>query len=551
MDIIVDQHGVRQADLGDRVYNVIGGSDFDRFFEPYNLTNDSGVVVTPTSAMTYSSVFQAVQVISGDVARVALDVFERQNDDSRRKRRNHPAYKLLNKRANPYVSGYYLRETLQSHALLWGNGYAQIIRDNIGRPTSLELLHPSTVEPVVRDDGVLVYEVRIDGKLEATLSYYEVLHIKGLGDGVKGFSVVSLARNSWGLGMASEKHGAKFFKKGARPNLVLKHPMALDKAQADTLLDNFEARHSGSDGVGRPALAAGGLDIVPLSMSNQDSQWLQTREFQRVEVASWFSLPPHKLGDSSRMAYSSIEAEERSYTSQTLMRWFERWESEVDMKLLTERQYMSDWYSEHNVDALIQGDTTTQANTAVALRNAMIITQNEARKKFNLPSVEGGDSFENPATSSGRAPDTPPQVPDTTQAKAKPAICATHHALIRDRMEQFIRTEVSQVKRLCSKAKNVAESLENFYGEYRQKVVEGLSPCVRANDAMTGKATGQSEIERVVDAHFEESQASLLAILEHETPQELLASEVDESTRDWASSRSEKAANLLCGVDDE
>lgn len=544
MDLLVTSTGVKQIDAGD--FNNSLANPQEIFFDAFaQVKNDSGVSVTPTTALTYSSVWQAVQIIAGDVARVRFNVYERANDDSRVIKRRHPAYTLLNKRSNPYLSGYYLRETLTAHALLWGNGYAKIIRSNTGAPIALELLQPDQVTPERLQDGRVVYHVRIAQNKTDTLAYDDVLHLKGLGfDGLKGHSVVTLARNSFGLGMAAEKHGARHFKQGARPNVILKHPQRLDKDQADQLLESFEKRHGGSENVGRPALAAGGLEIVPLSMSNSDSQWLESRQFQRVEIASWFSLPPHKLGDSSRIAYNSIEAEERSYVNQTLMRWFERWEHEVDAKLLTERQYMSDWYTEHDVETLIQGDMQTQTATAVSLRNAMIITQNEARSRFNLPNVDGGDSFENSATSSNQAP--PPDNPPSN-ARALQAC----RQMIQERISQFVRTEINQVVKIAGRAKNVATSLENFYGEFQNKFAAGLRPCIDTWDALREHETSEDRVSDLVGEHCSQSLQELIETLQNGTPPEMLGDEVKEVTRNWDETKPRQLAAMICGECDE
>lgn len=555
MDLLIKEDGtVYQVDDAAKVSNsLLMPTEF--YFDAFSRErNDSELNVNPSTAMSYSSVWQAVQMISSDVARIAFNVFSRDEEDNRQKQMRHPAWRLLNRKANRFMTAYTLRETLQSHALLWGNGYAKIMRDMAGRPILLECLSPACVKPVRRDDGVVVYEYKPNQKEKKTYSYDEILHIRGLGDDLAGYSVISKARNSIGLGMNAERFGNKHFAKGARPNVVLKHPQTLNKEQADALVDAYMQKHSGPDNVGRPALASGGLDIMALSMSNTDSQWLESREFQRAEIASWFGIPPHKLGDNARVSYNSIEAEERAYVSQTLMRWFERWETEVDIKLLTERQLGAFWYTEHNVDALIQGDFTTQANTAIGLRTAMIITQNEARQKFNLPSVDGGDTFENPATSSGA--DSEPEegaTPEAPEAAPQSKALDVHRELIRDRMASLIRTEATQVERNCARAKDPVKAIENLYREYEGRIVDGLRPCVAAFDVVAGKETGEKRLQMIASSHCKESQRSLAEMFISGTPQNLLKEEAREKMADWPEVRSSQVVDAICGVnhDDE
>lgn len=542
MDYLLSPDGVTPLNID---YKNSLSNPQDVFFESFgNRRNDSGVRVTESTALTYSSVFAATNLISSDVARVALNIYERTPDDNREKRRDHPAYRLLNRRSSPYQPAFTFRQTLMSHALLHGNGYARIFRDRLARPYGLEILAARQVTPKLLTDGRLVYEFTHKTGATETIASDDVFHVKGLGDdGIQGHSIIKLASNSWGMGLAAEKHGNKHFSKGARPNIVLKTAARLDKQQADALLDSFEARHNGADGVGRPALAAGGLEVMPLTISNSDAQWLQSRAFQRIEVAAWFGLPPHKLGDSSRVAYNSLEAEERSYVAGTLMRWFKAWEAEVESKLMTERELDADWYAEHNVDGLIQGDFSTQTATAVQLRSAMIISQNEARKKLNLPTIEGGDTFENPATSSGSQQDAPPAAEepagiDETAAQA-------HRELVADRLRHFVKTEVSQLQRLAKTANNITEAVANYYESWNPKVVDGLRPCVKACEAVGLRFS--RDVSALVDDYCEQSLEAVTAVLANGSPRDLLPGEIRETCKNWTITRVENfISNLEC-----
>jgi hypothetical protein len=245
------------------------------------------------------------------------------------------------------------------------------------------------------------------------------------------------------------------------------------------------------------------------------------------------------------MAYNSIEAEERSYVSQTLMRWFKAWEVEVANKLMTQREVDSNWYAEHNVDALIQGDFATQANTAVLLRNAMILTQNEARKKFNLPSVEGGDSFENPATSSGSQQSDQQAEPAQNAVQLPEATLKAHKALINDRMLHFVKTEVAQLCRLAKQSKNVIKSVQNYYDTWQDKVIEGLTPCVTAFESLPG-ISAKADVRSVVNGYCVESCQLVLELLANGTPRDMLEEEVKELTRNWVDTRVEPITNQLC-----
>jgi HK97 family phage portal protein len=457
------------------VYNSTYAAPDDFLWEGLtgHLRSNSDIHVSADKALTFAPWFQGISIISGDVARVPLDPFSRAADDDRNKERNHPAYELLNRQANRYMSSFTVRETLQSLALSWGNGYAGIIWQG-AKPVELIPIMSDELKPYQEPGGPLVYLHRQPGGETKVLSAENVLHIRGLGTALEGYSVYRYARESLGLGLAAQRHGSRHFANDARPSILLKYPARLEPQDADELLDNWERRHKNNPN--RPALLAGGLDAVPLEGSNEDSQWIESRGFSRDEVASWLALPPHKLGSTARLSYNSVEAEERSYVSQTLMRWFKRWESECDIKLLAAKEKRAWWYFEHNTGALIQGDFTTQSSVAVMLKNAMIITKNEARKKFNLNGVEGGDVFENSNTSSGAKtePDPPPAKEPTSDESV-----AAHVELIVDRMRQLVRTEKTKITELAH-GKCPAEAIDKWYKVFEPKVAAAMSMPMRA-----------------------------------------------------------------------
>ena len=371
---------------------------------------DSGQTITAQTALTYSSVWQATSLISQAVAGLPLEVYARDADDDREKLRLHPAYPLLNvsPAVDSDITAFSFKETLQAHALTWGNGYAEIERNNGGRPVSLSILAPSNTFPDVDEDGMLFYWTNTDRRDEMRqIMPRNMLHIKGLSnDGLIGYSVFEFARNSWGLGLAAEKHGNRHFRNNSRPNIALKTDAHLNEDQATSLRERFEDRHRGLNAESSTAVLSGGLDIVPFSISNEDSQWLQSRQFQRQEVASWFNVPPHMLGDSSTTGYNSIQEENRRFLQQTLMPWLRKWTSECDLKLLdtNERRGKATWW-EHSLASLIEADFEAVTRQVTQLVGAELMTPNEARRKLNLNRrADGrGDDFRNPSLANGVA----------------------------------------------------------------------------------------------------------------------------------------------------
>lgn len=478
--------------------------------------SDAGVRVSGRDALGYSSVFGAVQLISGDTAGIPLNVYRVQADGDLEVDPTHPAHWLLNyepcqlTEPNRVMSSMTLREIMQQHAMLWGNGYSLIERDSLGRPVRLIPMLPHLTKPTyVEYQGrrQFVYESRpgSDQNDPQEPEYFmpeNVLHVPGLSyDGVAGYSVISLARNSWGMGLAAEKFGNSHFRHGGRPNIVLQAATPVTKEKADQYLASWEERHSGPENAGRPALLSGNTwTITPIpAMSNADAEWLATRKFQRVEVAAWFNLPPHKLGDDSRLSYNSIEAENKAYVNQTLRRWFRKWSTECERKLLTDTERrLRRRVIKHDPSDLIGVDMATMSTVWSGLVSAEIATRNEARVRFGLPRSDDpkADELSNPNTgsSSGRqlSPDTedspqdpasPDDTPDGNQDDMQAAVVTTQRALLQDRLERFLRNERSAVGR---KAKQMPDPekftawLYQYYASQQQTIAGGLEPVVVA-----------------------------------------------------------------------
>jgi HK97 family phage portal protein len=310
------------------------------------------------------------------------------------------------------------KQVTQSHALGYGDGRLAILRNERMEPLGLFPLLPDRTETKVVDNEV--WHITKIGPDQQERAYRDehVLHIKGLGfDGITGYSVAQMARNSIGLALASEKHGSYLFKNRAMPGVILETDGKVTQTDAQQLIRDFDKWHAGVENTAKTGLLHSGVKAKMLGMNNDDAQWLETRKFQRVEIAQWFNLPPHKLGDDSRISYNSLEQENLAYLNGCLLFWFVRWQQECRRKLLTERQKAEDThYFEFLSDVLVSVDFGTKVEALNKLVAATIFNPNEAREKLNMNHRDGGDKYENPNTSGG--PDRP--ITPTEPAKRTP-----------------------------------------------------------------------------------------------------------------------------------
>ena len=359
----------------------------------------SGVTINAQTSLTISTVWQAVNVIAGDVAQLPLETYKREEDGNRERDTDHAAYPILKRRPNRYMTALQFKQTIQSHALLWGNGYAQIQRNSMGEPIALWPLLPSMTSPRINGSGNLVYDTQIGqegSRKKKTYRSSNVLHIRGLGfDGIMGHSIVSLARESFGMAKAAENHGGNYFKNFATPQGILSLPNnKAPSPEAITQYKNDWKEMQGGENAHDIGVLWGGAEFQPLSMSNKDSQFLESRQFQRTEIASWFNLPPHKVNDLSRATFSNIEEQSRSYLNTSLMRWLITWQEECDVKLLTSQETDSgSHHTEFNVNALLRGDSTSRFNAYATGINNGWLNRNEVRRMENLNRVEGLDEY--------------------------------------------------------------------------------------------------------------------------------------------------------------
>lgn len=347
----------------------------------------AGINLSGDAALRISTYFACLRALAEDVAKLPLHLYRRLPDGGRERVTDHPAARVV-RRPNDFQTGFRFRETGQFHLGLRGNAVARVIR--YGREVrQLIPIHPDKV--AIRQEKNLEVVYRIDGK---DYRRPDILHVPGLSlDGFCGVSVAKYARETLGLAVATEQHGAKLFSTGALFRGILKHPTKFkDKAAADRMRESFEQARTGH---GSPLLEEG-MDYAQMSMTAEDSQFLGTREFQAGEIARWFRMPPHKLGFRAGEKYNSMEHAALEYVTDTLMPWLKRWEDEFSAALLSAAE-RDDLFFEHNVAGLLRGDIKTRYE---AYKIAVLTgwqSRAEVRALENLNPVDGLDVFLEPS----------------------------------------------------------------------------------------------------------------------------------------------------------
>lgn len=351
----------------------------------------AGVRVGGTAAFRISTYYACVNVLSQDVAKLPLILYRRRADGGRERAVDHPLYRLLHNRPNQFQTAYRFRSTGQANLCHRGNAYAWITRYR-GEVRELLPINPDRVTAQLSDDYRLTY--RVDGKEESR----PILHIRGLSlDGYTGCSVAHWARETLGLAAATEIHGSSLFSNGALFRGILKHPGKLKNDDvAKRMRESFDEAFRGEGNHHKTALLEDGVTYEKVSMTPEDSQFLQTREFQAYDIARWFRMPPHKVGLLKEAKYSTIEHAALEYVTDTLLSWLINWEQELSAALLSEEE-QSEYFFEHLVDGLLRGDIKSRYQ---AYKDAILtgfMNRNEVRARENLNPADGLDEFLEPA----------------------------------------------------------------------------------------------------------------------------------------------------------
>lgn len=361
----------------------------------------SGRPVTERSAMQMTAVYGCVRILAEAIAGLPLHLYRYKDGGGKEKAVDHSLYRLLHDEPNPEMTSFVFRETLMTHLLLWGNAFAQIVRNGLGEIIGLYPLQPNRMS-VGRDLGTkaLYYEYQTSWDEPAgeyktiRLTPADVLHIPGLGfDGLVGYSPIAMARNAIGLAQATEDYGASFFANGAAPGGVLEHPGTIK--DPSRVRESWQQTFGGAKNGNKVAVLEEGMKYTPISVSPEQAQFLETRKFQLNEIARIFRIPPHMIGDLEKSSFSNIEQQSLEFVKYTLDPWVIRWEQAITKTLLSAREKQQ-LFVKFNVEGLLRGDYQSRMEGYAVARQNGWMSANDIRELENLDRIDeadGGDLY--------------------------------------------------------------------------------------------------------------------------------------------------------------
>lgn len=365
----------------------------------FGSTSKSGVSVTVKNALEHTIVYSCVNILSESLASLPLSVYktEIKNDKIHKsKARNHSLNNLLHDEPNDDMTSFSWMQVVMMHLLLRGNHYSQIIRNNAGQVTGIYPLDPEKMVVVRLDSGKIGYLYRHDTFGEVGLESREVLHFIGMTlDGITGLSPISYNRHTIGASIAMEEFGSTLFKNGATPSGVVSSDTV--RTMSDTGFERFKKsfkdNFQGLMNAGKPMILEDGFKFTPITISNKDGQYLESRKFTKAEIAGFYRIPLHMVNELDKATFSNIEHQSIQFVVDAVRPWAVRMEKEIKRKCLSPIEKLTH-YIKFNLGALLRGDTKSRyEGYESAITKGCWMSRNEARELEDMNPKDGLDEM--------------------------------------------------------------------------------------------------------------------------------------------------------------
>lgn len=371
--------------------------------KPLNLRNtdgwygpvpDAGEIVTEASSLAVSSVWACANLISGTISSLPFQVYQRRDDGYRDSFRSHPLYRVLHDSPNYDQTAVDFWDYISLSVDLFGNAFADVLRNRDGQVIALRPIKPDTVSVTRTEQGPLRYRWSKDGRQYDRLDK-DVLHIRGPGgDPLGGMSVLTFGRQAFSSAIAAERAAAGMFRNGMKPSGIVSFKEWLSPDQRKIAHEAVDQKYMGAMNAGKPFIAEGGMEFLPISISPEDAQMLETRGFSVEEICRFFGVPPVMIGHTSKTTSwpTGVEQQVLMFQKFTLRRRLKRIEQAVIMQLLSPEDRANGVTVEFNLEGLLRGDSAARASFYQTMLQIGAMTINEVRRLENLPPVAGGDT---------------------------------------------------------------------------------------------------------------------------------------------------------------
>lgn len=540
----------------------------------------AGPSVTPNSAMRSVAVYAAIRIIAESIATLPLILYERTDDGGKERAVDHPLHNVLRWQPNSVQTAFNYWEQVVTNIASFGNSYSFIQRNNRADVVALWPLCPDRVRIHVGKNNVLTYFVQSSQGGEVLYKEEDILHFKLYSkDGIIGVSPIRMAREAIGAGLAMEEYASRFFSNDATPSIILETGGILTDERRKSLKEQWESLHQGTKNAHKTAVLEDGLKATALSISPQDSQFIESRKFQLQEIARIFRVPPHMLADLSKSSFNNIQEQGIDFVTHTIRPWTTRIEQEIRKSLLLPSD-QDKHFAEFMLQDLMRGNQKARYESYRIARQDGWMSANEIRSFENLNPIENGDEYLLPLNMApaeqvvNSSNQLVPEVASTIPPEATKRIPSIEIAaqsqparwkLANDSKQKFeaaaseiLEQELPALRSLLREHENnpveLKRSLESFYQEHRASVEEVLEPLYRSY----AEDVQRLAVEEVDETAIPDIEKFLLQVVGAATARWVGSSEnqlrklIDESpdfeaveTRldEWEEKRSDKFAN--------
>jgi HK97 family phage portal protein len=360
-------------------------------FMDYEEKTTAKIVVNEEKALGIGAYYSCIKVIGETMASMDLEVVEKVGKATRTNT-SHPNYWLLHAAPSPDYNRFEWVQAMLIWATSWGNGYSKVVRDRFANAIELKLLPEYEVTLKKTERGKLYYEWNSDNKTEIIMPD-DMIHLKNIGTtGMIGFSTATIQRESLGNSLAKQQHEGAFYANGAKASGILMTPGTMGTKEKNNLETSFDKATNGAKNRFKTIVLEEGVKYQQLTIPQNDAQFLESKKFDRSEIAGWFRVPPHKIGDLEKANYSNIEAQDRAFAKDVAVPWAERFQQELNRKLFFESE-RGKFMTQFNLDDLIKGDIKTRYEVYNSAVQTGILKPTEPREAEGWP-MEGTESID-------------------------------------------------------------------------------------------------------------------------------------------------------------
>ena len=356
-----------------------------------NYGSAAGMNVSPDLAMKLAAVYACVRVVSETIASLPFIIYRRLDDGGKERATDHPLYKLFRQSPNGLQTSFDFFQTMQMHLELRGNSYAFILPGPLGAVDRLISIHPDRVKNFRVNFDRMRYEINdwYTGQVERK-AQEEIFHVRGQSqDGLVGQSTIAVGREIFGLGLAQQDSASRYAENDSKPGGTLNIPTVLSPEKRAALGKHWQEAQT-QHNRGKVAVLEGGMKYEPITVNPKDSQFLESRQFTRGDIASMFRVPPHKIGDLTKATFSNIEQQSIEFVTDCIAPRAARLEMRINMDLIEPLEVGDgeEYFGEFLLDSLLRGDLKSRYEAYVAGRNAGVFSINDIRKKENMNPVD-------------------------------------------------------------------------------------------------------------------------------------------------------------------